>query len=159
GPFTIIDHLGGDVLAVPDAPYSDTTGKPGVAYWYAVAALADTKSPPGRLSLPVQACSRPEPAETMLMTVKTQTSAGQLPPIWYGVGSEQLSVVFHTAGPGGSQIGTEFAEALRLAHAELGTQYIRAHAILNDDLGVYRQTNGETFYNFEKIDNIYDRLL
>ena len=38
GPFHPVDHLGGDVLAVPDTWYVDTTGEPGRAYWYAVAA-------------------------------------------------------------------------------------------------------------------------
>src|SRR5258706_8165541 len=66
GSFTIVDHRGGDVLAVPDAPYADTTGEPGVVYWYAVAALADTRSSPSQLSAPVQACSHAEAAETML---------------------------------------------------------------------------------------------
>lgn len=159
GPFTVVDHQGGDVLAVPGAPYADTTGKPGVKYWYAVAALADTRSPPGPLSLPVPACSRLESAEALQVTVKAQTPAGQLQRIWHTLGSEHLSLLFHTTGPGGSQIGTELTEALRLAHTELGTRYIRAHAILNDDLGVYRQKGGETLYNFTALDTLYDCLL
>jgi xylan 1,4-beta-xylosidase len=159
GPFTIVDHQGGDVLAVPDAPYADTTGRPGATYWYAVAALADIGSSPSQIAVPVQACSRAETAETMLVTIKTDTPVGHLDPIWCMLGSEHLSLLFHTDGPGGSQIGAEFAEALRLAQAELGTHYIRAHAILDDDLGVYQHTGGETTYNFTAIDTIYDRLL
>ncbi|SRR5579885_640287 len=159
GPFTIVDHRGGDVLAVPDAPYADTTGEPGVPYWYAVSALADAEALPGPRSQPVRACSRTERAEMMQVTVKAQTTAGQLQRIWRMLGSEHLSLLFHTAGPGGSQIGVEFTEALRLAHAELGTSYIRAHGILNDDLGVYRHENGEVLYDFTAIDNIYDHLL
>ncbi|EFH83593.1 GH39 family glycosyl hydrolase [Ktedonobacter racemifer] len=159
GPFTIVDHRGGDVLAVPDAPYADTTGKPGVVYWYTVASLADTSSSPSQLSAAVQACSHAKVAETMLATVKTQTPGGHIQRIWHTLGSEHLSLLFHTEGPGGSQIGSEFAEALRLARTELGTQYIRAHAILNDDLDVYKQTNGEIIYNFKIIDDVYDCLL
>ena len=34
-----VDHLGGDVLAVPDTWYVDTTGEPGTTYDYAVASV------------------------------------------------------------------------------------------------------------------------
>ena len=34
-----VDHRGGDVLAVPDTWYVDTTGEPGTAYDYAVASV------------------------------------------------------------------------------------------------------------------------
>lgn len=159
GPFTVVDHRGGDVLAVPDSPYADTTGQPGIVYWYAVAALADTCSSPSQISTPVQGCSQAEAAEAILVTAQAQTPSGCLQRIWHMLGSEHLSLLFHTEGPGGSRIGEEFAEALHLAQTELGTQYIRAHAILNDDLGVYRQTNGEIIYNFKLIDDLYDRLL
>lgn len=159
GPFSLIDHKGGDVLAVPDAPYANITGEPGIPYWYAVAAIADAKSPPGQLSAPAMASSRSEAAAPVLVTIKTQTPTGHLQRIWHTLGSEHLSLLFQAQGPGGSHIGNEFVEALRLARAELGTQYIRAHAILNDDLGVYRQTSGEATYDFTAIESIYDRLL
>lgn len=159
GPFAIVDHRGGDVLAVPDAPYVDTTGKPGVVYWYAVAALADTTASPSRLSTPLQACSRAEAAEPVLVNVKIQVPTGYLQRIWQTLGAEHLSLLFHTEGPGGSQIGNEFAEALRLARTELGTRYIRAHAILDDDLGIYQQKDGEPVYDFTAIDTVYDRLV
>ncbi|GIM94870.1 GH39 family glycosyl hydrolase [Paractinoplanes toevensis] len=52
GPFTVVDHGGGDVLAVPHGPYADTTtGRGG---WYAVAAL-QTVNAIGPLSEPVSA--------------------------------------------------------------------------------------------------------
>ncbi|HLG75470.1 MAG TPA: hypothetical protein VKX46_03600, partial [Ktedonobacteraceae bacterium] len=159
GPFSLIDYKGGDVLAVPDAPYVDITGKPGVPYWYAVAAIADASSLPGHLSAPVMAYSRLQAAAPVLVTVKTQTPTGQLQPLWHTLGSEHLSLLFQAQGPGGSHTGNEFVEAFRRVRTELGTQYIRAHAILNDDLGVYRQTNGEVTYDFTAIDSIYDRLL
>jgi hypothetical protein len=41
GNFVAIDHLGGDVLSVPDTWYVDTTGKPGETYTYAVAAVPE----------------------------------------------------------------------------------------------------------------------
>jgi len=44
GPFEVVDHGGGDVLAVPHGPYADTTGEPGREYWYAVAPLETVTS-------------------------------------------------------------------------------------------------------------------
>jgi xylan 1,4-beta-xylosidase len=38
-------------------------------------------------------------------------------------------------------------------------QYIRFHAILNDEVGVYDEVDGNSFYNFSYIDQIYDGLL
>ncbi len=46
----------------------------------------------------------------------------------------------------------EFDEALRLAHEELGADRVRAHAILHDDLGVYREEDGEPRYDFSRVD-------
>src|SRR5216683_364250 len=51
GPYEVLDHGGGDVLAVPAGPYADTTIGSGTAY-YAVAAVADAVSA-GLLSEPV----------------------------------------------------------------------------------------------------------
>src|SRR5690242_5913320 len=47
------------------------------------------------------------------------------------LGSEHLSQLFYDEGPGGNNIGEEFADALRIAKAELGATHIRAHAILS----------------------------
>src|SRR5262245_35404210 len=52
GPYPVVDHRGGDVLAVPHPPYADTTCEPGRAYYYAVAAISDVDQP-GRRSDPV----------------------------------------------------------------------------------------------------------
>src|SRR2546428_14002855 len=45
GPYPVIDHRGGDVLAGPHPPYADTTGEPGRGYHYAVAPTADVATP------------------------------------------------------------------------------------------------------------------
>ena len=39
GDLRPVDHRGGDVLAVPDCWYVDTTGEPATSYEYAVASL------------------------------------------------------------------------------------------------------------------------
>jgi xylan 1,4-beta-xylosidase len=60
---------------------------------------------------------------------------------------------------GGRPIGAEFEAALRLAHHELGVEAVRAHAILNDDLGTYREVDGSPVHDFAGIDRIYRRVL
>ncbi len=84
---------------------------------------------------------------------------------------------FYGEGPGSNNIGAEFAQALRIARAELGATHIRAHAILTtparlagvaladgltqEDIEhpVYHEVNGEPRYDFTNIDRIYDDLL
>ncbi len=159
GPFTPIDHGGGDVLAVPGPAYADTTGKPGTHYWYAVASIRDATYPAGKLSLPVQASPKADAAAHLQLRVQTKKNAGKIDPVWHMLGSEHLSQLFYGAGPGGSHIGEEFQSALRMARTELGAEHIRAHAILHDEQGVYQEVNGEANYNFAAVDQIFDRLL
>ncbi|HYX50780.1 MAG TPA: hypothetical protein VE843_13610, partial [Ktedonobacteraceae bacterium] len=159
GPFKPIDHGGGDVLAIPEPPYADTTGEPGRHYWYAVASIFDASFPPGELSVAVEASSKGDAADPLTLSVQAQTPDTRLNLIWHMLGSEHLSQLFYHTGPGGSNIGEEFQEALRLARTELGAEYIRAHAILHDQQNVYREINGEARYDFTAIDQIYDRLL
>ena len=53
-PYQVLDHGGGDVLAVPAGPYADTSGEPGRVRHYAVAAVTGGASA-GPLSEPVAA--------------------------------------------------------------------------------------------------------
>ena len=159
GPFKPVDHGGGDVLAVPGPSYCDTTGIPGTRYWYAVAALADVKSSPANLSEPVEAISGTNAAQPINVSIKAATPAGRLYPAWHMLGSEHLSQLFYTDKIGEHAIGEDFQQALVLARDELGASYIRAHAILNDEQGVYREVEGEARYDFSAIDRIFDRLL
>ncbi len=46
-----------------------------------------------------------------------------------------------------------------MAHEQLGVEAVRAHAILNDDLGTYREVDGGPIHDFSGIDRIYDRVL
>jgi xylan 1,4-beta-xylosidase len=75
------------------------------------------------------------------------------------IGSEHLSLLEYGPGPGGRVIGEELAEALRLAHDELGVRAVRAHSILHDELGVYREVDGEPRHDFSGIGRLYDRVL
>ena len=75
------------------------------------------------------------------------------------IGSEHLSLMLSEDRVGGRTIGTELREALRRTHDELGVETVRAHAILCDDLGVYREVDGEPVHDFTGVDRVYDTLL
>jgi xylan 1,4-beta-xylosidase len=160
GPFEPLDHHGGDtVWAVPHPPYADTQVAAGRARWYAVAAIADVDTT-GPLSTPVGAA--PEGAGDAAVAVRVDAAAptGPLPRPWRPmIGSEHLSHMLSTDRSGGQVIGEELTEALRIVHDELGVAAVRAHGILDDDLGTYREVDGRPVHDFSGIDRVYDRLL
>jgi xylan 1,4-beta-xylosidase len=160
GPFEVIDHRGGDVLAVPHPPYADTTGEPGRVYHYAVTAIADMDAP-GTRSRPVPAASTVDGREPVVrIGVRADEVTGPVHRPWREViGSEHLSHLLSTETTGGRPIGTELTLALRLARSELGVRTVRAHAILNDDLGVYREVDGEPVHDFGGVDRVYDTVV
>lgn len=161
GPFTVVDHGGGDVLAVPHGPYADTTVEPDREYWYAVAPLA-TVTAMGPLCPPVMAAAL-GPAETvppLLLAVDAAGDAGPLHRPWrFMVGSEHLSHLLSTDRTGGREIGPELRDALARVHGELGVETVRAHAILGDDLGVYREVDDKPVYDWTGVDRVYDTVL
>jgi xylan 1,4-beta-xylosidase len=159
GPFVPIDHGGRDVLAVPGPSYADTTGTPGTTYWYAITALADPRYPTSPLSMAIEGTMLNTTAPPVRVTVKTQEAVGKLRQVWHMLGSEHLSQLFYTEGPGGSHIGEEFAIALQMVRRDLGTTHVRAHAIFHDENTVYREVDGQISYDFSAIDRIYDRLI
>lgn len=161
GPFEVIDHRGGDVLAVPHPPYADTSGEPGRLYHYAVVAIADV-GVPGVRSTAVTASSTLDTPEKPVVRVDVRADAvtGLVHRPWRPmIGSEHLSHLLCTEETGGRPIGFELAEALRLARDELGVRTVRAHGVLCDDLGVYREVGGRPTYDFTGIDRVYDLVL
>ena len=158
-PFVPVDHGSRDVLAVPGPSYCDTTGTPGRPCRYAVASLTAAEVPPGELSEPVDACPETEPAAPLEARIRADVPPGRLDPVWRLLGSERVSQLLDDGESGGHAIGSDFDEALRLATADLGADRIRAHAILHDDLGVYREVDGEPVYDFAATDRVFDRLL
>jgi xylan 1,4-beta-xylosidase len=162
GPLEPVNHGGGDVLVVPAGPYTDTTGEPGVPYRYAVATASDTTvvgdpSPTvvAHADLFVAGAALP------VVTVRVDTAkvARVLPRPWRPmIGSEHLSLLLSDETIGGQSIAADLATALRAAHDELGVQAVRAHAILCDDLGVYREVDGEPVHDFTGVDRVCDRL-
>ena len=151
-----IDHGGRDVLASPGPTYCDTTGERGRTYSYAVASVVDVAAPPGPASPPVEAASSAEPAAPLELRVDARRVAGRLDRVWRMVGSEHLSQLLYGEGPGGSDIGREFAEAITMAKEELGVESVRAHAILHDELEVVRD-DGEI--RLDGVFEVYDALL
>jgi len=54
----------------------------------------------------------------------------------------------------------DYRQDLREVHQITGFQYVRFHAILHDEVGVYDEDgNGKPVYNFSYVDQIYDGLL
>ncbi len=159
GPFEPIDHGGNDVLAVPHPPYVDTSGERDREHWYAVAALPEA-SRMGQLSEPVSGTAASSGDAAVRVDVDAGVVVGRLDRPWRPmIGSEHLSLMLSKDEVGGRRIGPELTDALRLAHQELGVQSVRAHAILCDDLGVYREVDGEPVHDFSGIDRVYDALL
>ena len=74
GDLEPVDHQGGDVLAVPDAWYVDTTGEPGRSYAYAVASVPEV-TVTGALGDTV-AGHRPAPQATEPPLVELQVETG-----------------------------------------------------------------------------------
>lgn len=159
GPFEPLDHLGRDVLAVPHGPYVDTTGTPGVERWYAVAAVASVDRV-GPLSSPLSSASTTAAGEAVAVVVDVASDEGELDRPWQPmIGSEHLSHALSADRTGGREIGEDLRSALRAAHDELGVETVRAHGILCDDLGVYREVDGEPVHDFSGIDRVYDLVL
>lgn len=159
GPFEVIDQGGGDVLAVPHGPYLDTTGADQEAAWYAVASIADVEADHPVPSVAVPAVTSADDGR-VTVSVDAADVRGVLPRPWRPmIGSEHLALLLRNAGPGGSDVGRELAEAFRIAHAELGARFVRAHGILHDSLGVYREVDGRPVHDFTGVDAVLDRLL
>ncbi|WP_421743269.1 GH39 family glycosyl hydrolase [Cellulomonas sp.] len=155
-----LDHLGGDVLAVPHGPYADTTGEPGVPHRYTVATVTDVDvTGPGGDEVVAASLPVGDPAVVEVL-VDLDTVVRELPRPWRPmIGSEHLSLLLSDESVGGQSISADLTSALRAAHDELGVATVRAHAILCDDLGVYREVDGEPVHDFTGVDATYDALL
>jgi xylan 1,4-beta-xylosidase len=159
GPFQPLDHGGRDVLAVPHGPYVDTTGQPGQQCWYAVAAVVDVDRV-GPWSAPAAGTPDAGGPAAVDVWVDAGRVVGPIHRPWRPmIGSEHLSHLLCEDRTAERPIGTELQAALRAAHEVLGVQTVRAHAILCDDLGVYREYAGRVVHHFDGVDRVYDTVL
>lgn len=159
GPFVRLDHGGGDVLAVPRGPYADTAAEVTAGRWYAVAALSDVRVA-GPLGDPVHARAAADGTGEVRLEVDADAGTEPLPRPWEPmIGSEHLSHLLSTDITGGRVIGEELLLALRHARDSFGVRSVRAHGILCDDLGVYREVDGRAVHDFSGVDRVYDLLL
>ncbi|MEV0618701.1 hypothetical protein AB0I81_35645 [Nonomuraea sp. NPDC050404] len=141
-----------DVPAVPSCRFVDTGHG---AARYTVAALTPEQGP---FSEPVEAAPLAAvDGAAVMVEVDARRVTRELPRPWaYMVGSEHLSLLLSTDETGGRPIGEELAGALRMVRDQLGAETVRAHAILGDDLGVYRHG---AVYDFSGVDAVYDRVV
>ena len=160
GPWDLLEIGEPEVRPVPHPPYADTAGRDGVAAWYRVAAAASVKDFDQPRSDAASATPTADGDARIRATVDASIVVGPVERPWRPmIGSEHLSQLESRASTGGRPIGAEFEAALRAAHDELGVEAVRAHAILNDDLGTYREMDGSPVHDFTGIDRIYDRVL
>ena len=160
GPWELLEIGEPEVRPVPHPPYTDTAGSPGAGAWYRVAAAASVKDFDQPRSEAASATPAVDGEARILATVDASRDAGPVDRPWRPmIGSEHLSQLESRESTGGRPIGNEFEAALRMAHDELGVEAVRAHAILNDDLGTYREVDGRPVHDFSGIDRIYDRVL
>ena len=160
GPWELLEIGEPEVRPVPHPPFTDTAGAPGREAHYRVAAAASVKDFDQPRSNVVTAIPATAGVAAVDVAIDAATVIGPVDRPWRPmIGSEHLSQVEAGIGPGGRPIGTEFSEALRLAHDELGVEAVRAHAILGDDLGTYREVDGRPVHDFSGIDRVYDHVL
>lgn len=148
------------VRPVPHPPFTDAGGTPGRPSWYRIAAVASVHDHDQPRSEAVAGTPRTGGDAVCRVIVDAAAPVGPLHRPWRPmIGAEHLSQLEYGEGPGERPIGEEFAEALRMAHDDLGVRAVRAHAILHDELGVYREVDGRPVHDFDGIDRIYDRVL
>jgi xylan 1,4-beta-xylosidase len=158
GPFEPVDQGGGDLLAVAHGPYLDTTAEPGEGAWYAVSSLATIEADHGPRSAAAQTGSGDESGRVDI-AIDAREVVGAVGRPWRPmIGSEHLGLLLDTTGPGGHDVGAELAEAFRMVKAELGVGFVRAHAILDDSLGVYRDGPDGPVHDFSRVGEVMDRL-
>jgi xylan 1,4-beta-xylosidase len=155
GPFTPLDHLGGDVLAVPRPPYADTMVEPGQTYHYKVATWSDSGA--GALSDAVT--SAPGGGDgAVTVRVNAAVEPEPLPDVWRRmIGAEHFSLlIWDKPGPGGSDVAAEYAEALRIMKDEIGVRTVRAHGTFLPETVTVRP---DGTFDFAGLDEVYDRFL
>jgi xylan 1,4-beta-xylosidase len=159
GPWELLVIGEPEVRPVPHSPFTDTSGDRGVEAHYRVAAAASVTDFDQVRSSTVSAVPAREGDGRVTIEIDAAQAVGPVHRPWRPmIGSEHLSQLEERGTTGGRPIGAEFEGALRMAREELNVEAVRAHAILNDDLGTYREVDGEPVHDFRGLDRIYDRV-
>jgi xylan 1,4-beta-xylosidase len=145
---------------VAGALYTDASVKSGRTYYYRVASWDGCLlSAP---STPVAVEARDTAAEAVSIHVDASRDAGKLEHHWTSlINSEHLSYMFkHDVNPHLRAAGQGLRLENKELHDVLGIRYVRAHGILSDDLGVYREdSSGNPVYDWSGVDKLYDMVL
>jgi xylan 1,4-beta-xylosidase len=97
----------------------------------------------------------PAYAQDYQLSVNASNEIGTVNRFWQSaVGSTHMYMVLESGTP-----GVNLQSAYRLAARELGVQRVRGHGILNDDVGIYSEVNGQPVYNWENYDQIIDYIV
>lgn len=142
------------------APYTDTSVKPGRTYYYRVAAWDGALL--SALSTPVALEARDKTSDPISIHVYSTRDMGRLEHNWATlINSEHLSYMFkEDPDPHPGALGEGLRRENKQLHDLLGIRYVRAHGILSDDLGVYREdSSGHPIYNWTGVDQLYDMVL
>lgn len=155
-------YLPGEPLGrVPYGPWVDSDIRPGHTYYYRVRGNDGTAWSPVGATASATALTPSQQEPIVQIRVDAANPAGPFEHKWeIALGSEHLSYMFkgdineHVKAAGaGLRAGN------KLVHNTLGIQYIRAHGILMDDLGVYSEdAAGRPHYDWTKVDQLYDML-
>jgi xylan 1,4-beta-xylosidase len=103
-------------------------------------------------------CSGSAPWGTGNGDVQLVVDAGQKGQAWSrfyekGVALDHANTILSTA------YGRNAKAALKKGHDQAGFQYVRFHGILNDDIGVYSESNGTAAYDWTRLDQVYDAIV
>lgn len=63
------------------------------------------------------------------------------------------------AGRANEGLRASWLEHLKLSRDSCGFRYLRFHGLFHDDMFVYREENGKPVYNWQYVDELFDRML
>lgn len=63
------------------------------------------------------------------------------------------------AGRANEGLRASWLEQLKVVHDACGFRYVRFHGLFHDDMFVYREAGGKPAYNWQYLDDLFDRML
>jgi xylan 1,4-beta-xylosidase len=146
---------------IPHGPWVDSDIIPGHTYYYRVRGNDGSAWSPQGITVSATAVAISSQQPNLHLRVDASHITGRLEHKWEtALGSEHLSYMFKgDLNPHVKAAGEGLRLGNKLAHDQLGIQYIRAHGILMDDPSVYTEdAGGNPHYDWSKVDKLYDIL-